>query len=222
MAYLSALLMVVVAEMGDKTQLIAMAFASRYRASHVLWGVLIGSLLNHGIAVMVGTYLGEVLPLGAISVSAGALFLLFGVMALKPDKPEDDQDEPARFGPIATVALSFFLGEMADKTQLTTLTLSVEHRAPLLVLLGAVTGMMVANSPGIFLGEVLFRKLNPRLIRMGSAGVFLIFGAATLVESLGAGLWTALLIGTAVLAAGAMLWRGSLQRSRIATTRRAA
>ena len=204
-AFVSALFMVVVAEMGDKTQLIAMAFAARYRAPQVLWGVFIGSLLNHGMAVLVGTYLGEVVPLGLVSLGAGLVFLVFGLLALRPEKEEAAEEEHARFGPVATVALSFFLGEMADKTQLTTLTLAVEHRLPLFVLGGAVLGMMAANGPAVLLGDWIFKRVSQRTIRLCSAGVFLVFGLVSLYET--QGLAVAVLAATVTALAAALMLR---------------
>jgi len=225
-ALLTSLFMVVVAEMGDKTQLIAMAFAAKYRASHVLWGVLIGSLLNHGMAVAVGTYLGEVVPLNLVGLAAGALFIFFGVMALNGGNEQDEETEKNRFGPIATVALAFFLGEMADKTQLTTLTMAVQFRTPLLVLAGAVSGMMVANSPGIFLGDFLFRRVPPRVIKLISAGIFLLFGYTELFErSAVAGGGFTLMVMATVPVVGAICWwmiRRTAQSSAAAGARRAA
>jgi putative Ca2+/H+ antiporter (TMEM165/GDT1 family) len=210
-AFISTLLMVLVAEMGDKTQLIAMAFAAKYRWSQVLLGVLIGSLLNHGLAVTVGTYLGSWLPMNLFSLGAAVLFLVFGLLAVRPEKPEDEESvDRVRFGPVATVALSFFLGEMADKTQLTVLTLSIEYRTPLLVLLGAVGGMMAANAPGIFFGDYLLRKIPARWLKLGSAFLFIFFAGHTLYEGLGGGLWMLALAAMIVLGAGTgayAIWR---------------
>lgn len=194
--------MVVMAEMGDKTQLLAMAFAARYRARDVLLGVLLGALLNHGMAVGLGAYLGHIIPLGLLGVLAGFLFLLFGLMALRVDKGESDEQQANRFGPVATVALSFFLGEMGDKTQLTTLTMAVEYRLPLLVLAGAVSGMMLANSPGILVGEKLLRRISPRTLRLISAAVFTGFGLVQLHESLGSGMRTWIILGGAAAGVG--------------------
>lgn len=201
-AFLAPLLMVVIAEMGDKTQLIAMAFGAKYKASQVLWGVLIGALLNHGMAVLVGTYLGEMIPLDFLGLAAGGLFLVFGVLALRLDKEEDEESEKPRFGPIATVALTFFLGEMGDKTQLTTLSMAVQYRAPLMVLGGAVSGMMIADSPGVLVGDMLLRKIPPKAIKLVSAAIFVGFGFVTLYEHLGPSTTTwAILAGAALLVA---------------------
>jgi len=202
-ALITPLLMVVMAEMGDKTQLLAMTFAARYPARQVLLGVFLGALLNHGMAVGLGSYLGEIIPLGLLGLVAGALFLVFGLLALRAEKDDGEDEQEARFGPVATVALSFFLGEMGDKTQLTTLTMAVQYRLPLLVLAGAVGGMMIANSPGILIGDKLLRKVSPRTLRLISSVVFVGFGLAQLYEGLGAGLRTWLILGgTAAVVAG--------------------
>jgi putative Ca2+/H+ antiporter (TMEM165/GDT1 family) len=198
--------MVVVAEMGDKTQLIAMAFGAKYKASQVLWGVFIGALLNHGLAVLLGTFLGEYISLDFLGLAAGALFLVFGVMALKPDKDEDEDGVMSRFGPIATVALTFFLGEMGDKTQLTVLSMAMQYRAPLSVLGGAVTGMMVADSPGVLVGDMLLKRIPPKAIKFGSAAVFIGFGMVTLFEHLGSSLRTWLILAGAAVAVALGAW----------------
>ncbi|HYF75990.1 MAG TPA: TMEM165/GDT1 family protein [Symbiobacteriaceae bacterium] len=211
-AFVAPLLMVVMAEMGDKTQLLAMTFAAKYRAPQVLLGVFIGSLLNHGMAVGLGSYLGELIPLDLLGIAAGFLFLLFGVLALRQDKDDDEEGQEARFGPVATVALSFFLGEMGDKTQLTTLTMAVQYTAPLMVLGGAVAGMMIANSPGILVGDKLLRKVSPRTLRLVSAAVFVGFGMVQLYETLGAGARTWAILGASAAAVG--LAAGLMLRSR--------
>lgn len=201
-AFVAPLLMVVMAEMGDKTQLLAMTFAAKYRTPQVLLGVFLGSLLNHGMAVGLGAYLGELIPLDLLGIAAGFLFLLFGVLALRQEKDEDEEGQEGRFGPVATVALSFFLGEMGDKTQLTTLTMAVQYTAPLLVLAGAVSGMMIANSPGILVGDKLLRKVSPRTLRLISAVVFVGFGLVQLYESLGAGARTWAILAASAAAVG--------------------
>ena len=203
-ALITPLLMVVMAEMGDKTQLLAMTFAAKYPTRQVLLGVFLGALLNHGMAVGLGSYLGELVPLGLLGLIAGVLFLVFGLLALRVDKDDDEGEPEARFGPVATVALSFFLGEMGDKTQLTTLTMAVQYRAPLMVLAGAVGGMMIANSPGILIGDKLLRKVSPRSLKRISAVVFVGFGFAQLYESLGAGPRTWLILGAVAAVVGAI------------------
>lgn len=202
-AFLTPLMMVVMAEMGDKTQLLAMTFAAKYPTRQVLLGVFLGALLNHGMAVGLGTYLGEIIPLGLLGLAAGVLFLVFGLLALRVEKDdEEDGGQEARFGPVATVALSFFLGEMGDKTQLTSLTMAVQFQAPLLVLAGAVSGMMVANSPGILVGDKLLRKVSPRTLRLVSSLVFVGFGLTQLHESLDANLWTWQILAATAAAVG--------------------
>ncbi|HYF93771.1 MAG TPA: TMEM165/GDT1 family protein [Symbiobacteriaceae bacterium] len=199
-AFITPLLMVVMAEMGDKTQLLAMAFAARYRARDVLLGVFLGALLNHGIAVGLGAYLGEIIPLDLLGILAGFLFLVFGLLALRSEKGEEDEQKEARFGSVATVTLSFFLGEMGDKTQLTTLTMAVQYRLPLLVLAGAVSGMLIANSPGILVGDKLLRRVSPQTLRSISAAVFVGFGLVQLYENLRFGVWTWVILGASAAA----------------------
>ncbi|ABR49971.1 protein of unknown function UPF0016 [Alkaliphilus metalliredigens QYMF] len=140
---LKAFMLIFIAEMGDKTQILAMAFATRFSVGKVLIGIGIGAFLNHGLAVLIGSYLSQMIPISTIQMVAGIAFLGFALWTLKSD---DDQDEPKiQFGPIATVAVAFFLGELGDKTQLTAITLAADTSYPFMILVGTVTGMIATG-----------------------------------------------------------------------------
>ena len=168
--------MVVLAEMGDKTQLLAMAMATRYRASAVLWGVFIATLLNHALAVAVGTYLRTSLNLEMVQMIAAGSFILFGIWTFRGDTYDDKSKKKARFGPILTVAIAFFFAEMGDKTQLATVALAAKYNAPVATLMGTTAGMLVADAIGIYIGVLAGKKLPERLIQWVSAFIFILFG----------------------------------------------
>src|SRR5690606_22932798 len=142
------------AEMGDKTQILAMAFATQYQVKKVLMGVFLGSLLNHGIAVALGSYLSSVIPINTIQIIAGISFVGFALWTLKNDDDDEEEgDSKGKFGPVFTVAMAFFIGELGDKTQLTAITLSVDASYPVFILLGTVSGMILTSSLGIYVGS---------------------------------------------------------------------
>lgn len=181
-AFLFAAGAIVLAEMGDKTQLIAMAFASKYKAIKVLIGIFIASALNHGLAVWIGHLITHIESVqGWIKAGAALLFIFFGLWTVHGDKPGEEKSSRSRFGAVATVAIAFFFAEMGDKTQLAAVALATEFPAdPLAVLAGTITGMLAANGAGIIIGTALCKKVPERIIKLVSAGAFIVFG---LIES---------------------------------------
>jgi putative Ca2+/H+ antiporter (TMEM165/GDT1 family) len=175
-AFVASLLFVTLAEMGDKTQLLAMAFATRFPAGTVLGAVFVATLLNHALAVAAGRLLTTVVPLEVISFVAALSFILFGLWTIRGDTLEGEDQKRSAFGPFLTVAIAFFIAELGDKTQLATISLAVKYDNALSVLLGTTAGMVVADSIGIILGIVLGKRLPDALIRLVSAGVFIGFG----------------------------------------------
>ena len=106
-----AFLLVFAAEMGDKTQIIAMTFATQYKVKQVILGIVLGVVFNHGIAIVLGRFVSKVIPLNLIQIIAGIMFVAFGVMSLEDEDDEETQNKNT-FGPVATVALAFFIGEL--------------------------------------------------------------------------------------------------------------
>ncbi|MGD9474210.1 MAG: TMEM165/GDT1 family protein, partial [Eubacteriaceae bacterium] len=147
-AFLFAVGAVVLAEMGDKTQLLAMAFATRFKASKVMMGVFIATVFNHALAVAVGNYItrfdsAQIYIQGIASLS----FIFFGLWTIRGDKLEGEENRTTRFGPVITVAIAFFIAEMGDKTQLATIALATQFPdAPIWVLIGTTTGMLIADA----------------------------------------------------------------------------
>lgn len=175
-AFIASLLFVTLAEMGDKTQLLAMAFATRYRADKVLIAVFIATLLNHALAVAAGRFLTTFIPMDVISGIAALSFILFGLWTIRGDTLDGEDKKASRFGPVMTVAIAFFIAELGDKTQLATISLAVQYPNPVSVLMGTTTGMVIADSIGIIVGIVMAKRIPEQTVKWISAAIFVVFG----------------------------------------------
>ena len=175
-AFAASFIFVVLAEMGDKTQLLAMAFAAKYKAYQVLLAVFIATLLNHALAVVAGRALTTIIPLDVISFIAALSFVIFGLWTIRGDKLDGEDKGKSKFGPVLTVSIAFFLAEMGDKTQLATISLAVEYSNMLNVLMGTTLGMVVADAIGIILGIVMRKHIPEKSIKWFSAAIFVLFG----------------------------------------------
>jgi len=169
---------VVLAEMGDKTQLLAMAFATKYKASKVMIGVFVATVLNHALAVAVGNFISRFESIQLIIQGLAVLaFIFFGLWTIRGDKLEGEENRKTKFGAIITVAIVFFIAEMGDKTQLATIALAVKFPfSPAAILIGTTTGMLVADGFGIFVGHSLRKKIPERKIKLFAACIFIFFG----------------------------------------------
>ncbi len=174
--FLRALLLIFIAEMGDKTQIMAMAFATKYRVNQILIGVAIGSFANHGIAILLGSLLNRFIPIEALQLVAGVLFISFGLLSLSIAEEEEAEQNLKKYGAIITVGIAFFLGELGDKTQLTAMTLATDANNPAFTLMGTVMGMVIVSSVGIFVGAKLGNKIPEHLIKFGAFLIFMFFG----------------------------------------------
>ncbi len=197
--YLNALFFIFMAEMGDKTQLLAMAFATKYSLHKVLMGVFLGSLLNHGLAVVLGSYLTHIIPLDTIRLFAAMAFILFGLWSLRIDDDEEEGAGFSKFGPILTVATAFFIGELGDKTQLTAITLSSQSSYPAFILMGTVTGMILTSAVGVFIGGRLGKRVPELALKIVSSIIFVTFGLIGLKGALPARYLTAVNATTFIL-----------------------
>lgn len=185
-AFWASFFVVFLAELGDKTQLIVMAFAVKYNWRSVFLGMTLGIFVVHSLAVAIGSLAGELIPVHLMTIIASCLFIGFGVWTLRGDDEGEDEDEAtksSRFGPLLTVAMTFIIGEMGDKTQFAAMTMATQYESWWLVLCGAVLGMVLADSLGIIAGTFLHRRLPAKKMRYLSAGIFLLFGVAGLLES---------------------------------------
>lgn len=181
--FLTSLVFVVLAEMGDKTQLLAMAFATRYKWQTVMWGVFVATILNHLFAVVVGSYLTHFIPMNYIQIAAAVSFIIFGLWTIRGDEL-NGEDKASKRSPFWTVAIAFFIAEMGDKTQLATVALAAQFNAIVPVWLGTTTGMMVADGIGIIIGIVLGKRIPERAVKWFAAIIFILFGLFGLYEYL--------------------------------------
>ena len=178
LAFLIAAGAVTLAEMGDKTQLLAMAFATRFKAVKVLTGVFIATVLNHALAVAAGNFVTRFEGAEAwIQGLASLSFIFFGLWTIRGDRLEGEENRKTRFGAVMTVTVAFFIAELGDKTQLATIALAARFPDnPVGILAGTTTGMLIADAIGICVGVVMCRKIPERTIKLVSAGAFVLFG----------------------------------------------
>ena len=179
-----AFLLIFVAEMGDKTQILAMTFATRFPVRKVLIGIGLGVFLNHGLAVILGSYLSRMIPISTLQMIAGAAFIGFAFWTLKPKKEGEENELRMQFGPVATVSLAFFLGELGDKTQLTAITMAADAKYPLMILAGTVSGMAATGALGIIIGKKLGDKIPELGIKILAASIFMYFGIQKLLQTI--------------------------------------
>jgi putative Ca2+/H+ antiporter (TMEM165/GDT1 family) len=175
-----------VAELGDKSQLMALAFATRYRAVPVLIGITIATAVVHLISVLIGAGLGATLPTTWITLAAGLAFFGFAAWTLRGDELSSDEAGKAnRSTRSAVIAASaaFFLAELGDKTMLATITLATQH-GWFGTWLGSTIGMVAADALAIHVGRLLGRHLPEKAIRYGAAALFAIFGIWLIVEAI--------------------------------------
>ncbi|MET9713463.1 TMEM165/GDT1 family protein [Nocardiopsis alba] len=177
-----------IAEMGDKTQLVAMSLATRYRVRTVLLGITAATALVHLGSVFIAEVLGATLPTDWLTLAAGLAFLFFGAWTLRGDEMTDKDEERAASRRIRsgfmTVFVVFLVAELGDKTMLATITVGTQHHW-LPVWIGSTVGMVAADAIAIAIGAVLGKKLPERAIRIGAAVLFFVAGAAML----GQGAW---------------------------------
>jgi len=181
---LSSTTLVAASETGDKTQLLAFTLAARYRKPWtVLGGILVATLLNHGLAAWAGSLVSGWLSPTILAWLLAACFLGFGLWILVPDKEDEAGKEP-RFGPFLTTAVLFFLAEMGDKTQFATIALGAKYHSVLWVTAGTTLGMLIADGLAIFLGEKLADKVQASWIRIVTAVLFIGFGVFSAITAL--------------------------------------
>ena len=180
-AFLVSLGAIFVSEIGDKTQLLAIVLAARFkRPWPVVLGILVATLANHTIAGFIGAWLRLSLGPGVLRACLGASFLLAAAWVLKPDKADDGPAPVGHFGVFAVTVASFFIAEMGDKTQLATVMLAARYPSLAAVVTGTTVGMLLADAPAVFLGHVASAKFPFKAVRILAALVFASLGLATL------------------------------------------
>ena len=169
-------------EMGDKTQLLALVLASRFRKPwQIMAGILVATLLNHGLASWAGGWLGTNVNQALLKLALAGTFFAFAIWILIPDK-EGSLKSGGRFGAFLTTLVAFFLAEMGDKTQLATVALGAKFNAPIEVTMGTTLGMLAADGLAVFFGERLTRLIPMAWIRRFAAALFVVFGVYILIE----------------------------------------
>ena len=174
--FIKAFCLVFIAEIGDKSQLLAMTFAAKYKAIQVVIGITIGIVLNHLLAILIGVYISNIIPIKMLQLLAGILFIVFGFFAFKQDSSVKKTSNSYKIGVSATIAIAFFLGELGDKTQLTAMTLAMESKYPIIILLGTTSAMLCVGCLGIFIIKSLNKKIPIYIIKIISGFVFIAFG----------------------------------------------
>ena len=180
---------VALAEIGDKTQLLAFILAAKFRRPvPIIIGILVATIANHGLAGALGAWITSLVAPGTLRWVLGVSFIGMAVWTLIPDKFDEDEAKLARFGVFGTTLIAFFLAEMGDKTQVATVALAAQYQAFVPVVVGTTFGMMIANVPAVLLGDRIADRMPVRLVHMIAAAIFAVLGVVTLLgagESLG-------------------------------------
>ncbi len=177
---------VALAEIGDKTQLLAFLLAARFKKPvPIILGILAATVVNHGLAGALGAWITHSISPDILRWVLGASFIGMAIWTMIPDKIEDEETQVAkRFGVFGATLITFFLAEMGDKTQIATIAMAAHYADPLLVVIGTTLGMLIADVPAVFVGDKLANKIPMKLVHSVAAAVFAVLGIATL---LGAG-----------------------------------
>ena len=184
-AFLISTGIVALAEIGDKTQLLAFILAAKFRKPvPIVLGILVATLANHGFAGAVGSWITTLMGPETLRWVLGVSFIAMAGWTLIPDKFDEEDAKLARFGVFTTTLIAFFLAEMGDKTQVATVALAAQYQNLVVVVAGTTLGMMLANVPAVIMGDKIADKMPVKLVHRIAAAIFAILGVATL---LGAG-----------------------------------
>jgi putative Ca2+/H+ antiporter (TMEM165/GDT1 family) len=185
-ALLTSTLAVALAEIGDKTMLLAIVLATRFRKPvPIVLGILVATLANHGIAAFLGQSVASFLDSAWFRYAVGASFIAIALWTLVPDKLEEEDHKPTRFGAFLTTTVAFFIVEIGDKTQIATIALGAQFQNVLLVTIGTTLGMMLANVPAVFLGNAIVERVPLQVVRRVAALLFFVVGAWVIAETAG-------------------------------------
>ena len=187
-AFLVSTGIVALAEIGDKTQLLAFILAAKFqRPWPIISAILVATLANHAFAGALGSWITSLVDPETLRWVLGISFLAMAAWTLVPDKFDEEDAKLARFGVFGTTLVAFFLAEMGDKTQFATVALAAKYHSFFLVVAGTTLGMMLANVPAVILGDRIAQRLPTQLVHRIAAAIFAIMGIATLMGA-GAGL----------------------------------
>ena len=185
-AFLVSTGVVALAEIGDKTQLLAFILAARFKKPlPIIAGILAAAIINHGLAGALGVWITAAISPEVLRWVLGASFIAMAAWTLIPDKIEDEETQIAsKLGVFGATFVTFFLAEMGDKTQIATIAMAAHYANPWLVVAGSTLGMLIADVPAVLVGDKMAHKIPLKLVHSIAAGVFVVLGVATL---LGAG-----------------------------------
>jgi putative Ca2+/H+ antiporter (TMEM165/GDT1 family) len=180
-AFFVSTLVVAIGEIGDKTQLLALLLAARFRKPvPIVLGILVATLANHGIAALVGTWVSANLSADTLRWGLGISFLAIAAWALKPDTLDEKPDTLGKYGVFLVTLVAFFLAEIGDKTQIATVALAAKYQALPAVVAGTTLGMLIADVPAVFIAQVASPKIPFKAIRYIAAALFAALGVAAL------------------------------------------
>ena len=184
-ALLTSTAVVALAEIGDKTQLLAIVLAARFKQPMaIIAGIFVATIANHFLAALIGSRAASLLDGPGFRLIIAASFIAMAAWTLIPDKLDDEpQPKPARFGAFVATTIAFFLVEMGDKTQIATVALGARFHDVVAVTMGTTLGMMLANVPAVFLGNELLKRVPLKVVRWGAAGLFLVIGLWLLIQT---------------------------------------
>lgn len=174
---------VALAEIGDKTQLLAFILAARFKKPlPIILGILAATVINHGLAGALGAWITSSISPEVLRWVLGASFIGMAIWTMIPNKIEEEETQVAqRFGIFGATFITFFLAEMGDKTQIATVAMAAHYSAPLMVVIGTTLGMLIADIPAVFAGDKLANKIPMKLVHSIAAAVFAALGIATLM-----------------------------------------
>jgi len=182
-AFLVSTGIVALGEMGDKTQLLALLLAAKFRRPvPIILGILVATLVNHALAGAVGDWIARALGPDVLRWVIGGSFIAMAVWMLIPDKIDGAEGGHQRFGVFGTTVIAFFLAEMGDKTQIATVALAARYTDLVAVVAGTTLGMMIANVPAVLLGDVVAKKVSMTLVHGIAAAIFAVLGVLTLLN----------------------------------------
>ncbi|AUZ06204.1 MULTISPECIES: TMEM165/GDT1 family protein [Vitreoscilla] len=184
-AFLSSTAAVALAEIGDKTQLLTLFLAARYRKPMpIIMGILVATILNHLVSGWIGAWVGQSFNANIMAWVIGISFIAVGFWLLVPDKDEEVSEKWLTGSAFVATAVLFFLAEIGDKTQLATVFLAAKYQDVFWVVVGSTLGLMIANVPMVFLGDWLLKKLPLNIIRVAACVLFVVLGLVTLYQPL--------------------------------------
>ena len=174
---------VALAEIGDKTQLLAFILAARFKKPYpIIAGILCATIINHGLAGALGAWITTVISPQTLRWILGASFIGMAIWTLIPDKIEEEQTQIAKkWGVFGATLITFFFAEMGDKTQIATVALAASYAAPVMVVIGTTLGMMIADVPAVFVANKFADKIPMKLVHSIAAGIFALLGVLTLL-----------------------------------------